>query len=136
MLNEAFRTVKQFNFLARRNIPRVPTMPDADLKAELAVRIYEEVDEFIEAKTMREMIDALIDILYVTLDACVQIGLRPSPFFEIIARNNLSKVWPDGWMQTNEKGKVIKPPTWIAPDAEIDAELARQMQRGIETPTA
>ena len=85
---------------------------------------------------MREMIDALIDILYVTLDACVQIGVKPSPFFRIIARNNLSKVFPDGWMRTNEKGKVIKPPTWIAPDAEIDAELARQMQRGIETPTA
>lgn len=136
MLNEAFRTVKQFNFLARRNIPRVPTLPDADMKAELATRIYEEVGEFIEAQTLREMVDALIDILYVTLDACVQIGLRPSPFFEIIARNNLSKVWEDGWMRTNERGKVIKPPTWIAPDVEIDAELARQMQRGIETPTA
>ena len=130
MLNEAFRTVKQFNLLARRNIPRTPMMPDADLKAELAVRIYEEVDEFIEAKTMREMIDALIDIIYVTLDACVQLGVKPSPFFAIIAENNLSKVFPDGTMHVNERGKVIKPPSWIPPDAEIDAELARQMQGG------
>ena len=130
MLEKAFRAVKKFNFLARRNIPRAPTMPNADLKAELAVRIYEEVDEFIEAKTMREMIDALIDILYVTLDACVQLGLRPSPFFAIIARNNLSKVFPDGWMHVNERGKVVKPPSWIPPDAEIDVELARQMQGG------
>ena len=130
MLKDAFRTVKKFNFLARRNIPRVPTMPGADVKAELAIRIYEEVDEFIEAKSLREMIDALIDIIYVTLDACVQLGLRPSPFFEIIARNNLSKVFPDGWMRTNERGKVIKPSSWIPPDAEIDKELARQMQGG------
>ena len=136
MLKEAFRTVKKFNFLARRSTRHLPFMPDPDLKKELARRIYEEVSELMEAETPKDVIDALIDILYVTLDACVQIGLRPSPFFEIIARNNLSKVWPDGWMQTNEKGKVIKPPTWIAPDAEIDAELARQMQRGIETPTA
>lgn len=130
MLNAAFRAVKKFNFLARRDIPRVPTMPDTDVKAELAIRIYEEIDEFIEARTMREMIDALIDILYVTLDACVQLGVKPSPFFRIIARNNLSKAFPDGWMRTNERGKVIKPPSWIPPDAEIDAELARQMQGG------
>ena len=130
MLEKASRAVKKFNFLARRNIPRAPTMPDADVKAELAIRIYEEIDEFIEAKTLREMIDALIDIIYVTLDACVQLGIKPAPFFEIIARNNLSKVFPDGWMRTNERGKVIKPPSWIPPDAEIDKELARQMQGG------
>lgn len=136
MLNDAYRTVKQFNYLARRQIPRTPVMPEPDFKMELASRIYLEVVELSDAENLREIVDALIDIIYITLDACVQIGLRPSPFFEIIARNNLSKVFPDGWMRTNERGKVIKPPTWISPDVEIDTELARQMQCGIETPTA
>ena len=69
MLNAAYQAVKRFNELARREVPRVPTMPDADVKMELAARIYEEVTELVEAETLRDMVDALIDILYVTLDA-------------------------------------------------------------------
>lgn len=129
-MEKAFRTVKQFNFLARRNVPAVPTMPNAELKAQLALRIYEEVDEFIGARSMRDMIDALIDILYITLDACVQVGVRPAPFFRIVAAANLRKRFDDGWMHTNETGKVIKPAGWIPPDADIDKELDRQMQGG------
>lgn len=131
MLEKAFRDVKKFNFLARRDIPRVPKMPTPEFQKELADRIYSEVLELYEATTLRQVVDALIDIIYVTLDACVQIGFKPSPFYRIVSRANLRKVWPDGWMRTNERGKVIKPEGWIPPDAEIDAELARQMQGGL-----
>lgn len=39
MLKDAFRAVKKFNFLARRNIPRVPTMPGSMFQAELVERM-------------------------------------------------------------------------------------------------
>ena len=126
MLNAAYQAVKRFNELARREVPRVPTMPDADVKMELAARIYEEVTELVEAETLRDMVDALIDILYVTLDACVQIGLNPSPFFAIVSAANLRKAWPDGWMRVNDRGKVIKPESWTPPEPEIERELSRQ----------
>ena len=109
MLKDAFRTVKKFNFLARR--------------------IYEEVSELMEAETPKDVIDALIDIIYVTLDAFCILGFHPSPFFEIVSRANLRKVWPDGWMRTNDSGKVIKPAGWVGPDAEIEAEIFRQVER-------
>ena len=129
MLKDAFRTVKKFNFLARRSTRHLPFMPGPDLKKELARRIYEEVSELMEAETPKDVIDALVDIIYVTLDAFCILGFHPSPFFEIVSRANLRKVWPDGWMRTNDSGKVIKPAGWVGPDAEIEAEIFRQVER-------
>lgn len=128
MLKFAFRAVKKFNFYARRNNPRRPQMPTPQLQQELARRLAEEARELAEATTLKDVIDALIDSLYIALDCCCVLGVNPSPFFRIVHTANMRKAnTPDGWMQIHpETGKVLKPEGWVSPDAEIVSELARQ----------
>ena len=128
MLKMAFRAVKKFNFYARRNNPRRPQMPTPQLQQELARRLAEEARELAEATTLKDVIDALIDSLYIALDCCCVLGVNPSPFFRIVHTANMRKAnTPDGWMQIHpETGKVLKPEGWVSPDAEIVSELARQ----------
>ena len=58
------------------------------------------------------MIDALCDLLYVTLGAGVQMGVRLDPFFAAVHEANMKKV---GGL-VREDGKQLKPPGWMPPD--------------------
>jgi predicted HAD superfamily Cof-like phosphohydrolase len=46
----------------------------------------------------------------------VSLGLPVDAVFHQIHRANMGKVWPDGTVQRDEGGKVIKPPEWQAAD--------------------
>lgn len=128
MLKHAYRAVKRFNFFARRDNPRRPEMPTPELRRELARRLAEEARELAEASTLKDVVDAIIDSLYLALDCCCVLGVNPSPFFRIVHTANMRKAnTPDGWMKVHPTtGKVLKPEGWVSPDAEIEAELTRQ----------
>ncbi len=128
MLKMAYRAVKKFNFYARRDNPRQPQMPTPEFQQELARRLAEEARELAEAATLKDVVDALIDSLYIALDCCCALGVNPSPFFRIVHTANMRKAnTPDGWMKVHPTtGKVLKPEGWVSPDAEIESELARQ----------
>jgi predicted HAD superfamily Cof-like phosphohydrolase len=90
-----------------------PTMLTAD-RAELRCRLIdEEAHEFREAAEYGdwiEMVDALVDILYVTYGAAVEMGVDLAPFFEEVHNANMRKLPGDGG------GKSRKPQGWFAPD--------------------
>ena len=134
MLKFAYRAVKKFNFYARRHNPRRPQMPTPELQRELARRLAEEARELAEAATLKDVIDAIIDSVYIALDCCCVLGVNPSPFFRIVHSANMRKAnTPDGWMKTHPvTGKVLKPEGWVSPDAEIESELARQQNLSCE----
>lgn len=90
--------------------PTMLTVERAELRCCL---IEEETREFREATEngdWMEMVDALVDLLYVTYGAAVEMGVELAPFFDEVHDANLRKVPGEGG------GKSVKPEEWMAPD--------------------
>ena len=81
--------------------------------------IKEELEEFkfaIEKKDIKEVADALTDILYVTYGAGHAFGINLDECFKEVQNSNMSKLGEDGKPIYNEKGKVMKGPNYFKPD--------------------
>ena len=81
--------------------------------------IKEELDELREAmenRDIKEVADALTDILYVTYGAGHAFGINLDKCFEEVQNSNMSKLSSDGKPIYNEKGKVMKGPNYFKPN--------------------
>ena len=81
--------------------------------------IKEELDEFkdaIDKKDIKEVADALTDILYVTYGAGHAFGINLDKCFKEVQNSNMSKLGNDGKPIYNDKGKVMKGPNYFKPD--------------------
>ena len=81
--------------------------------------INEELEEFKEAiknNDIKEVADALTDILYVTYGAGYAYGINLDKCFKEVQRANMSKLGEDGKPIYNEKGKVMKGPNYSKPN--------------------
>ena len=81
--------------------------------------IKEELDEFDQAlknKDIKEVADALTDILYVTYGAGHAFGIDLDKCFDEVQRSNMSKLGKDGKPIYNDQGKVMKGPKYFQPD--------------------
>ena len=81
--------------------------------------IKEELDEFKDAinkKDIKEVADALTDILYVTYGAGHAFGINLDKCFEEVQKSNMSKLGEDGKPIYNDLGKVMKGPKYFKPD--------------------
>ena len=83
--------------------------------------IEEELKEFKEAilnKDLKEVADALTDILYVTYGAGHAFGINLDDCFEEVQKSNMSKLGEDGRPIYNQDGKVMKGPNYFKPNLE------------------
>ena len=81
--------------------------------------INEELEEFKEAvknNDLKEAVDALTDILYVTYGAGHAFGVNLDKCFDEVQKSNMSKLGNDGKPIYNENGKVMKGPNYFKPD--------------------
>ena len=81
--------------------------------------IVEELSEFKDAilkKDLKDVADALTDILYVTYGAGHAFGINLDYCFEEVQKSNMSKLGNDGKPIYNEHGKVMKGPNYFKPD--------------------
>jgi len=79
--------------------------------------ITEEYFELQESKTQLDQLDALIDILVVTIGAIHSMGADAEGAWREVMRSNLSKIDSNsGKVNKREDGKVLKPDGWIPPD--------------------
>ena len=81
--------------------------------------IEEELNEFKEAikkKDLKEVADALTDILYVTYGAGHAFGINLDKCFEEVQNSNMSKLGENGKPIYNEFGKVMKGPGYFKPN--------------------
>ncbi len=81
--------------------------------------INEELEEFKEAiknNDLKEVVDALTDILYVTYGAGHAFGINLDKCFNEVQRSNMSKLGEDGKPIYNDAGKVMKGPKYFKPD--------------------
>ena len=81
--------------------------------------IEEELDELkaaIKDNDIKEVADALTDILYVTYGAGYAFGINLDKCFEEVQNSNMSKLGSDGKPIYNDSGKVMKGPNYFKPD--------------------
>ena len=81
--------------------------------------ISEELEEFktaIEKNDLKEVADALTDILYVTYGAGHSFGINLDKCFNEVQESNMSKLGEDGNPIYNDAGKVMKGPNYFKPD--------------------
>jgi len=78
--------------------------------------ITEEFFELQESKTQLDQLDALIDILVVTIGALHSMGADAEGAWQEVMRSNLSKIdLNTGKVNKREDGKVLKPKGWSPP---------------------
>ena len=81
--------------------------------------INEELEEFKEAiknNDLKEVADALTDILYVTYGAGHAFGIDLDKCFDEVQNSNMSKLGQDNKPIYNNDGKVMKGPNYFKPN--------------------
>ena len=79
--------------------------------------IAEEFRELQEAHDMEAELDALIDILVVTIGAIHSAGFDAEGAWKEVMSTNFAKIDRDtGKVRKREDGKVLKPVGWVAPN--------------------
>ena len=86
------------------------------LRLDLIKEELDELKEAMENKDIKEVADALTDILYVTYGAGHAFGVDLDKCFEEVQNSNMSKLDLDGEPIYNDKGKVMKGPNYFKPD--------------------
>ena len=78
---------------------------------------YDELNVAIDNNDQVEVLDALIDILVVTLGAVHSMGADGEGAWKEVMRTNFAKIDKEtGKVRKREDGKVLKPANWRAPD--------------------
>ena len=114
-----FESVKMFMETFGQEIKEkaeFPTNKITNLRYELIKEELEELKKAIEEKDIKEVADALTDILYVTYGAGHAFGINLDKCFLEVQNSNMSKLGIDGKPIYNEKGKVMKGPNYFKPD--------------------
>ena len=89
-----------------------------NLRVSLIEEELNELKEAIKNKDLKETIDALTDILYVTYGAGHAFGVNLDKCFSEVQKSNMSKLGNDGKPIFNENGKVMKGPNYFKPNLE------------------
>ena len=114
-----FESVKKFMETFGQEIKEKAGFPNDKITSLRYDLIKEELDEFKEAidkKDIKEVADALTDILYVTYGAGHAFGIDLDKCFEEVQSSNMSKLGKDGKPIYNENGKVMKGPNYFKPN--------------------
>ena len=114
-----FESVKKFMQTFGQEIKEKANFPDEkiiSLRYDLIIEEVKELKEAIEKKDIKEVADALTDILYVTYGAGHSFGINLDKCFEEVQSSNMSKLGTDGKPIYNEKGKVMKGPNYFKPN--------------------
>ena len=114
-----FESVKVFMRTFGQEIKDKPSFPSAkitQLRYSLIKEELIELKEAIDKNNLKEVADALTDILYVTYGAGHAFGINLDACFTEVQSSNMSKLGKDGKPIYNEHGKVLKGPKYFKPD--------------------
>ena len=114
-----FEKVKKFMKTFGQEVKQKAEFPNDKITTLRYDLIKEELEELriaMERKDIKEVADALTDILYVTYGAGHSFGINLDKCFEEVQNSNMSKLGEDGQPIYNDKGKVMKGPNYFKPD--------------------
>ena len=114
-----FESVRKFMETFGQEVKKKAEFPNektTSLRYELIKEELEELKVAISNKDIKEVADALTDILYVTYGAGHAFGINLDKCFEEVQNSNMSKLGNDGKPIYNDKGKVMKGPNYFKPN--------------------
>ena len=114
-----FENVKKFMQIFGQEVKNKAAFPNDKIIKLRYDLIQEELNEFKQAldqKDLKEVADALTDILYVTYGAGHAFGIDLDKCFEEVQNSNMSKLDEKEKPIYNEAGKVMKGPKYFKPD--------------------
>jgi len=114
-----FQSVKKFMQTFGQEVKSKAEFPNekiVQLRYELIKEELKELNQSIKDKDIKEVADALADILYVTYGAGHAFGIDLDKCFNEVQQSNMSKLGSDGKPIYNENGKVMKGPNYFKPD--------------------
>jgi predicted HAD superfamily Cof-like phosphohydrolase len=114
-----FESVKKFMQTFSQEVKDKTEFPSEkiiQLRYELIKEELEELNQAIKDKDIKEIADALTDILYVTYGAGHAFGIDLDKCFNEVQKSNMSKLGANGKPIYNESGKVMKGPAYFKPD--------------------
>tara|TARA_Y100001958_G_scaffold22236_1_gene13578 strand:+ start:108 stop:479 length:372 start_codon:yes stop_codon:yes gene_type:complete len=114
-----FESVKKFMETFGQETKEKACFPEdkiTSLRYDLIEEELEELREAIKRKDIKEVADALTDILYVTYGAGHAFGIDLDKCFSEVQKSNMSKLGQDGKPIYNDKGKVMKGPNYFKPN--------------------
>ena len=93
-----------------------PSLDNYEMYLGLIKEEYKELQEAVEANDTVEQLDALIDILVVTMGAIRAGGFDGEGAWKEVMDTNFAKIDPEtGKVRKREDGKVLKPEGWTPP---------------------
>ena len=114
-----FKDVKTFMETFGQIVRTKPQFPDEKtmwLRYDLIKEELKELEQAMKTQNLKEVADALTDILYVTYGAGYAYGIDLDKCFKEVQRANMSKLGTDGKPIYNDKGKVMKGPNYSEPN--------------------
>ena len=114
-----FKDVKTFMETFGQMVRTKPQFPDEktmQLRYDLIKEELNELEVAMKTKNLKEVADALTDILYVTYGAGYAYGIDLDKCFKEVQRANMSKLGTDGKPIYNDRGKVMKGPNYSEPN--------------------
>ena len=96
--------------------PKFPKEKIVKLRYDLIKEELNELQNAIKTKNLKEIADALTDILYVTYGAGHAYGIDLDKCFNEVQKSNMSKLGEDGKPIYNKKGKVMKGSKYFEPN--------------------
>tara|TARA_B100000674_G_scaffold485336_1_gene492049 strand:+ start:621 stop:992 length:372 start_codon:yes stop_codon:yes gene_type:complete len=114
-----FESVRIFMETFGQEVKKKAEFPSEKITSLRYDLINEELEEFKEAinkRDIKEVADALTDILYVTYGAGHAFGINLDKCFKEVQNSNMSKLGEDGKPIYNGKGKVMKGPNYFKPN--------------------
>ena len=128
-LDKGYELVAKMHEVFGHPVTNTPTKLTEERAKIRASFMQEELEEFLEATTVEDQYDALIDLIYFAFGTFAEMGVRPDKGFEIVNNANMAKLFPDGKPRFREgDGKILKPEGWQAPEPQLRAEIERQRQ--------
>ena len=114
-----FESVKKFMQTFGQEVKEKAEFPKEkiiNLRYDLIEEELIELKDAINKRDIKEVADALTDILYVTYGAGHAFGINLDKCFNEVQNSNMSKLGEDGKPIYNEKGKVMKGPNYFKPN--------------------
>ena len=98
---------------------QAPSKENYNMYLSLIDEEYQELQDALGADDKVEQLDALVDILVVTMGAIRAGGMDAEGAWQEVMHTNFAKIDPDtGKVRKREDGKVLKPEGWKAPELE------------------
>ncbi len=127
-LKSALDDVAAFNRACEVVMPSKPQFLDRDSTALIMRLVAEEaaeLDDAMHSKSMVEVADAMCDLIYVTLQGALKMGIPLDRIWDEVQRSNMAKIEPGtGKVRRREDGKILKPEGWKSPTEAITDIIA------------